>query len=86
MNQFTLEDLRQILGTVAGPDEAANLHGDIADAELGDLGFDSLAMLELAGQVQRRYGVPIPDEAIGEMTTARRTVEYVNAQLARAAA
>jgi act minimal PKS acyl carrier protein len=49
---------------------------------LADLGYDSLAMLELAGHVQRRYGVPIPDEAVERMTTPRSTVDYINAQFA----
>ena len=34
----------------------------------------------------REYGVPIPDEAIGFMTTPRTTVEYIGARLSAAAA
>ncbi|MDZ5443315.1 acyl carrier protein [Micromonospora sp. 4G57] len=82
MTSFTLDDLRELLGSIAGVDESTDLSGDIADVPLADLGYDSLAMLELAGHVQRCYGVPIPDEAVERMTTPRGTVDYINAQFA----
>ncbi|PWR15970.1 hypothetical protein DKT69_08170 [Micromonospora sicca] len=82
MTSFTLDDLRELLGSIAGVDEFTDLSGDIADVPLADLGYDSLAMLELAGHVQRRYGVSIPDEAVERMTTPRGTVDYINAQFA----
>ena len=85
MQTFTLDDLRDLLGSIAGVDESTDLSGDIDDVPLTDLGYDSLAMLELAGQVQRRYGVPIPDDGPERMTTPRRTVEYINSRFAAVA-
>ncbi|CRK55093.1 Acyl carrier protein [Alloactinosynnema sp. L-07] len=80
MNKFDLDDLRAIMRESAGVDEDVDLDGDIADIEFTELGYDSLAVLELASQVQRKYGVPIPDEAVHEMPTPRAAVEFINKQ------
>jgi act minimal PKS acyl carrier protein len=81
MEKFTLEDLRETMRSSAGIDEGVDLDGDIADVEFTDLGYDSLAVLELASQVQRRYGVRIPDEAVTEMPTPRKAVDFINQRL-----
>jgi act minimal PKS acyl carrier protein len=83
-DKFTLDDLREIMRASAGVDEGVDLDGDIADLEFADLGYDSLAVLEVTSQVKRRFGVPIPDEAVQEMPTPRRAVEFINEQLAKA--
>lgn len=83
-DSFTIEELKGILRASAGVDEEADLDGDIADVEFGELGYDSLAVLEFARQVERRYGVSIPDSAIAEMPTPAKAVEFVNAQFADA--
>ena len=54
------------------------LDGDIADVPFADLGYDSLALLEMAAHVQQEYGIRIPDDAIEEMPTPRAAVEYLN--------
>jgi act minimal PKS acyl carrier protein len=82
MSEFTLEELLAIMRESAGVDEDIDLSGDVADTEFADLGYDSLAVLELAGQVQRRYGISIPDEASAEMPTPRAVVELVNRHFA----
>ncbi len=82
MEKFTLDNLRETMRSSAGVEENIDLAGDIEDVEFADLGYDSLAVLELAGQVQRRYGVQIPDEAVAEMPTPGKAVEFINKRLA----
>lgn len=82
MDEFRLDDLRQIMRSSAGLEEHLDLSGDIEDVEFADLGYDSLAVLELANQVQRHYGVRIPDEAVAEMPTPGKAVELINKRLA----
>ncbi|MCC5581459.1 MULTISPECIES: acyl carrier protein [Microtetraspora] len=82
MPEFTMEDLKQTLRAIAGEDEQVDLDGDISDVSLADLGYDSLALLELASQVEKRYGVVIPDDAVHEMVTPRATLAYINGRLA----
>ena len=81
MEKFTLEDLRETMRSSAGIDEDVDLNGDIADVEFTELGYDSLAVLELASQVQRRYGLRIPDEAVAEMPTPQKAVDFINRRL-----
>ncbi|MGR6316954.1 acyl carrier protein [Micromonospora soli] len=84
MNQFTVHDLTRILRS-CGDSGAVDALGEAdLDTPVAELGLDSLAMLEVAGVVQREYGVPMPDEALEHMTTARSTVAYVNARLTEA--
>ncbi|CAM3691010.1 acyl carrier protein [Kibdelosporangium persicum] len=84
MSEFTLDDLREIMRASTGVDEGVDLDGDIADVEFDDLGYDSLAVLELCGQVGRRYGVQISDDAASEMPTPARAVEFINTMVAKA--
>jgi minimal PKS acyl carrier protein len=80
--QFTLDDLRRILQEGAGVDETAGLDGDIADVGLGLLGYESLALLETAGRIEREFDIELDDAAVTDAeTTARELVELVNARL-----
>jgi minimal PKS acyl carrier protein len=78
MNRFTLDELRELMRASAGVGEGVDLDGDIAAVPFADLGYDSLAVLELASQVQRRYGVSLPDEVVREIPTPAKAVEFIN--------
>ncbi|GAA3041708.1 acyl carrier protein [Streptosporangium longisporum] len=80
MSTFDLDELRGILRRMGGVDEAA-LDGDIAETEFSHLGCDSLALLELCNQVERRYSVQISDDAVSDMPTPARAVAYINSLL-----
>jgi minimal PKS acyl carrier protein len=82
---FNLTDLRRVLEESVGVEDDLTFDGGNADTAFIDLGYDSLALLELASQVSRRYGVPIPDEAVHEMGTPQAAVDYINDRLATAA-
>jgi act minimal PKS acyl carrier protein len=82
MTEFIVADLEHMLRSCAGAEQAAAGLADVLDVGFADLGYDSLALLELANQVQRAYGVPIPDEAVEHMTTPQATVDYINSRLA----
>ncbi|APU14262.1 MULTISPECIES: acyl carrier protein [Actinoalloteichus] len=84
MSRFTLEELREIMRTSAGVDEGVDLDSDIGDLEFDELGYDSLAVLEFASIVQRRYGVPIPDDIVTESGTPSKAVHFINTQIEKA--
>jgi len=87
VSTFDVTELRDIMSASVGVDDDVYFDGDHLDVQFADLGFDSLALLELASQIQRRLGLQIPDEAVtDEMRTPRSAVDYVNSQLARAVA
>ncbi|AQZ63895.1 unnamed protein product [[Actinomadura] parvosata subsp. kistnae] len=80
MSAFDLNELRAILRQMGDTDQA-DLDGDIEHMGFGDLGYDSLALLELCSQVERRYGVQISDDAVLDMPTPARAVTYINSLL-----
>lgn len=81
-HEFTMHDLRRILLEGAGADDGADLDGDISDREFADLGYESIALLETGGRIEREYGIALEDSTIYEATTPRALVEAVNERLA----
>ncbi|MFJ9894819.1 acyl carrier protein [Streptomyces sp. NPDC091280] len=83
MDGFTLDDIKRILLASAGVDDHTDLDGpDFADTAFANLGYDSLALLELANRVEREYGVHIPDGDLEHTQTPREALAYVLARLA----
>jgi act minimal PKS acyl carrier protein len=80
--QINLDDLRRILREAAGADEGTDLDAEILDRTFFDLGYDSLALLETAGRIEREYHVALDDAVVVEAETPRALLDVVNAQLA----
>jgi act minimal PKS acyl carrier protein len=78
VRQFTLDDLTRLLRTSGGVQEGVDLAGDIVDEHYSDLGYDSLALLEMSALIEREFGVTFLDEEIAELKTPRETIELVN--------
>ena len=83
--ELTLDDLRRILRSVAGEAEGAGLDGDILDVTFTDLGYDSLALLETAGQIERERDLQLDESTITEAQTPRQLLAAVTQQLVAAA-
>ncbi|MFJ4825609.1 acyl carrier protein [Streptomyces bacillaris] len=81
---FTLEKLKRILREGAGADESVDFDGDILDTDFEELGYESLALLETCGRIEREYGITLDDSVVGDVRTPRRMVEVVNEHLDRA--
>lgn len=75
------DEFTRILREAAGEDEAVDLSGDIADTPFTELGYDSLALLEVAGRIARDYGVSLADEELDTVETPRAFVDLVNEAL-----
>lgn len=69
MVTLTLDDLLRIFEAVAGADESVNLDGDIIDIEFTELGYDSIAVLEVVGHVRRQYGISVEEDALADVHT-----------------
>ncbi|HKS99644.1 MAG TPA: acyl carrier protein [Rugosimonospora sp.] len=82
MTEFTMDDLRRILRACAGEATPGILDTDIVDVPFRDLGYDSLAQLELASQIGREYATSIPDDAAVALETPRAAIAYVNDRIA----
>ncbi|MFF7253222.1 acyl carrier protein [Streptomyces microflavus] len=82
---FTLESLKRILREGAGADESVDFDGDILDADFEELGYESLAILETCGRIEREYGITLDDSVVSDVRTPRRMVEVVNEYLGQTA-
>jgi minimal PKS acyl carrier protein len=75
---FTIADLMALLSQKAGL--PADRHTDRRDLLFVDLDLDSLAFLQLQGELKRRYGVELPDDraqeySIGDILDTVSTAE-----------
>jgi act minimal PKS acyl carrier protein len=86
MDALTLDQLRGIMRDCIGADEEVDLDGDIADRQFTELGYDSLAVLELFTRVEDAYRVRIPDEASETIGTPADLLDYVNQKRVEAGA
>ncbi|MFC7266001.1 MULTISPECIES: acyl carrier protein [Streptomyces] len=78
---FTIEDLKRILLEGAGAEEGVDLDGDILDTEFEELGYESLALLETGGRIEREYGISLDDDVFTDNRTPRTLVTAINTQL-----
>jgi len=81
MSHLTFDELKQILIECAGQDDQATLDAEAIDTPFGDLGYDSLAVLEAAAVAGRRYGVAIADDDVQAVRTPRDLLATVNGSL-----
>ncbi len=80
---FTIDDLRRILLAGAGADEHVDLGADIEHLRFADLGYDSLALLETSGRIEREFDVKLTED-LTESDTPHALVALVNKELDRA--
>jgi minimal PKS acyl carrier protein len=81
MAEFTVDELVRLLKECAGADENVRLEGDILDLAFGDLGYDSLALLNTISRIQRDYGIHIDDDTILDAETPRVLLKVINETL-----
>ena len=72
------DDLRSLLVEAAGSAEETELSREIIDTDLYDLGYDSLALLEMAALIKQRFAVDIPDDEVTNLRTFRLILDRVN--------
>jgi act minimal PKS acyl carrier protein len=84
-SEFTQQQLIGILRAGAGTPEGVDLEGEILDVPFEELGYESLALLETVGRIERSYGVSLGEE-LPEGLTPRLLLEQVNGRIDRAVA
>lgn len=63
------------------PSWARTLSTITDDTPFPDSGLDSLALLELVSELQRVYGVEIPDEDVEKISTIGDIAHYLNQRM-----
>jgi acyl carrier protein len=79
MNQVSPGQVRDVM--LAIPSWARALPNIADNTPFPDCGLDSLALLELVSELQRVYGVEIPDDDVEKITTISDTADYLNQHL-----
>ncbi|HEV2376981.1 MAG TPA: acyl carrier protein [Streptosporangiaceae bacterium] len=85
MRELTLRGLIDIMRECAGVDETVDLDSEVGDVSFEDLGYDSVALLETAGRIEREFGVVLGDETVEEAKTPQLLLDCVNQRIAGAA-
>ncbi|MGW3623240.1 acyl carrier protein [Streptomyces sp. NPDC000880] len=86
MSEFTLLELAEKLRECAGESEGVDLDSDaVLDVPFIELGYDSLALLQVTGVIKRERGVELSDDAVVEAETPRILLKMINANLTEAA-
>ncbi|GAA2204467.1 hypothetical protein GCM10009850_003780 [Nonomuraea monospora] len=80
MPELTLDDLRDLMRSAGGVDDDVDLDGDILHTPFPDLGYDSLAVLQIGALIEHRLGVEVPDSALDEIKTPYRLLSFVRRQ------
>lgn len=78
MANFTLTDLVGYIRRAAGEDEALDLNGRIGETTFAELGYDSIAMVEVTVLVERELGITLPEEGTDKDATPKQFVDVVN--------
>ncbi|MFC4908400.1 acyl carrier protein [Actinomadura gamaensis] len=76
MTTLDLEGLLDILRRSAGDSEALT-GADVLDVPFEELGYDSLALLETAGAIERDLGISLADDEVADAATPRLFLELV---------
>ncbi|WP_329172311.1 MULTISPECIES: acyl carrier protein [unclassified Streptomyces] len=86
MPLITLDDLKDMLTKAGGEGaDVPSLDGDAVDTPFTDLGYDSLAMLEVTSMVELAYDISLEDDAAQTAATPREMLDLVNGLLNAAA-
>jgi acyl carrier protein len=76
MSQELKESLREIIAEVAEIDEVPD------EAKFTDLGIDSMMAIEIVADVERKYGISMPESELQELVSLNAVYDKVRAKLA----
>ncbi|MFI2620591.1 acyl carrier protein [Streptomyces sp. NPDC018584] len=82
MERLELTELTVLLRDAAGGNEGAVLDEDTLDTPFPELDYDSLALLQVTGVIERDHDVVLDEEALAEAETPRQYLDLVNGALA----
>ncbi|NDU71449.1 actinorhodin polyketide synthase [Actinomadura sp. DSM 109109] len=75
---ITLTDLVTVLRACAGEDDGVDLGGDIAERAFTDLGYDSVAMMEVSARLVERLGLDIDEDGLLGLGTPAEMLRVLN--------
>ncbi|MFF8971063.1 acyl carrier protein [Streptomyces sp. NPDC014995] len=79
-DRITVEELSELMKNAAGVTVAPEELQQRADSGFDALGIDSLGLLGIVGELENRYGAPMPPDA-ERCKTPRQFLDLVNSAL-----
>lgn len=80
---ITADDILASLAECAGDPDSLPPSTHLSSTALSDLGYDSLALISLQGELEEQYGVEIPDAHLEGRLTMGDLVDLANSSLRR---
>jgi acyl carrier protein len=74
----TFEKVKEIVCTKLGVDESKVTE---KSSFVNDLGADSLDVVEIVMEVEKTFGIEIPDDAATQLATVGDAVKYIDAHI-----
>ncbi|MET8578113.1 acyl carrier protein [Streptomyces sp. NPDC005012] len=81
MDTLELTELATLLRENAGEGEGRDLDDTALDVPFLELGYDSLALLQVTGVIERDHDLLLDEEALDEAQTPRLYLDLVNRAL-----
>ncbi|WP_340377086.1 methyltransferase [Streptomyces sp. SS7] len=78
MQEFTLEELVELIEAHAGEPDEGELDVSVVDVLFQELGYDSVQLLEVVSQIKARYGLDLAEGILAEMRTPRQVLDTIN--------
>ena len=72
------EEMLRIIRACGVVEAGISVDDSVLDTGFGDLGFDSVALLEITGQIEREFDVELAEDAVVPMITPRELLALVN--------
>lgn len=82
--QFTREKVRAELLQILGSHAQSGVAVTEASHLVGDLGIDSLGVMEVLADIEDRFGLSIPDDALKDVDTVASVCRDIEARLKKA--
>jgi act minimal PKS acyl carrier protein len=78
MTRYRADQLTSLMISAAGKPEGGQQDGQLLNTTFTELGYDSLAVLEITGRIHKTWGIDIPESMAPDLQTPRLLLEYVN--------
>ena len=78
MAGIELTQLVTLIRECAGDSDEYDLDGDIIDVPFDQLGYDSIALMEVMSRLKQDHGIVVSEEAVRGIKTPRGALEAIN--------
>jgi minimal PKS acyl carrier protein len=83
VTELTITDVKRILERAAGASADADWHSpEAVGTPFVDMGYDSLAILQMAMGLELEYGVEVGEDRLHDLVTPGDVLVFVNTRLA----